>query len=217
MPLYDRLIADTSDARAHFMATPILQRALRGEVDRDQYLAFLGQAFHHVKHTVPLLMACGSRLSDRLGWLREAIGEYIEEEMGHEAWILDDIRAAGGDPEAVREAMPLPATELMVSYAYDLINRRNPVGFLGMVFVLESTSAQLASHAAEVIRSTLSLPAEAFRYLTSHGSLDQEHVAFYRSLVERLERPADQDAVVHGANMFYRLYGDVFASLPSPT
>ena len=216
MPLYERLVADTAVARDHFLATPILQRALRGQISQDDYLAFLGQAYHHVRHTVPLLMGCGYRMPERLGWLREAMGEYIEEEMGHEHWILDDIRAAGGDAEAARDADPLPATELMVSYAYDMVNRRNPVGFLGMVFVLESTSAQLASHAADVIRGSLGLPANAFSYLSSHGSLDQEHVAFYETLVNRLDEPDDQYMVVHSANMFYRLYGAVFDSLSSP-
>ena len=48
-----------------------------------------------VRHTVPLLMACGARLPERLEWLREAIAEYIEEEIGHQEWILNDIRACG--------------------------------------------------------------------------------------------------------------------------
>jgi pyrroloquinoline quinone (PQQ) biosynthesis protein C len=217
MPLYERLTAETAPARARFLSTPILQSALRGEVNRDDYLAFLGQAYHHVKHTVPLLMGCGCRLPERLDWLRAAMGEYIEEEMGHEQWILEDIRAAGGDPAAVRDGAPLPATELMVAYAYDMVARRNPVGFLGMVFVLESTSAQLASHAADVIRGSLKLPQNAFRYLTSHGTLDQDHVAFYQTLVDRLDQREDQDMVVHSANMFYRLYGGVFDSLSSET
>ena len=213
MSLYERLISETEVARRQFMTTPILQRALRGNVSRDEYLAFLSQAYHHVKHTVPLLMGCGFRLPDHLDWLRTAMGEYIEEETGHEQWILDDIRAAGGDADGVRNGAPLPATEVMVAYAYDTINRRNPVGFLGMVFVLESTSAQLACRAAQVIRAGLRLPKNAFRYLTSHGTLDQEHVAFYQTLVNRLENPEDQNTVVHGANMFYRLYGDIFTCL----
>ncbi len=215
MSVFERLVSDTTAARERLMSMPILQRALRGEVTREDYLAFLGQAYQHVKHTVPLLMGCGHRLPDRLDWLREAMGEYISEETGHERWILDDIRAAGGDAEATRDADPLPATELMVAYAYDMVSRRNPVGFLGMVFVLESTSAQIANRAANVIRSALGLPAEAFRYLTSHGTLDLEHVAFYRKLVDRLDQPGDQAMLVHSANMFYRLYGAVFDSLPA--
>jgi pyrroloquinoline quinone (PQQ) biosynthesis protein C len=211
--MFDRLVADTSASRERFLAVPILQRALAGRVSREEYLAFLGQAYHHVRHTVPLLMACGARLPERLDWLRQAMGEYIEEEMGHERWILDDIRAAGGDPEAVREATPLPPTELMLAYAYDMVQRRNPAGLLGMVFVLEGTSAELAGRAAGAIRESLGLPVDAFRYLTSHGTLDQKHVAFFRTLVDRLRLARDQDMVVHAANMFYRLYGGIFESL----
>lgn len=211
--VYDRLVAQTEPARRAFLGIPILQRALQGRVTLDEYRAFLGQAYHHVRHTVPLLMGCGYRLPDRLNWLRRALGEYIEEEVGHEEWILDDIAACGGDAGAARAARPLPATELMVAYAYDTIQRRNPAGMFGMVFVLESTSAALASHAADAIQGSLGLPKGAFRYLTSHGSLDQEHIRFFQSLVNRFGNPDDVDALLHCAGMFYRLYGDVFRSL----
>jgi pyrroloquinoline quinone (PQQ) biosynthesis protein C len=216
MSLYERLIKETEASRSSFLAIPVLQRALRGEVTHDEYVAFLGQAYHHVSHTVPLLMGFGYHLPEHLQWLQASVAEYIEEEKGHEEWILDDIRTCGADAEAVRHAMPLPATELMVAYAHDVIQRRNPIGFFGMVFVLEGTSAQLATRAAGAIEQQLGLPKTAFRYLTSHGSLDQEHVAFYESLINQLNTEADQDALIHGANMFYRLYGDIFRAI-SPT
>ncbi len=216
MSLYKQVSAATLSARADFARIPIVERALAGAVDRDQYLAFLGQAYHHVRHTVPLLMACGARLPARLEWLRTAVAEYIAEELGHEQWILDDIAAAGGDPEAVRVAAPLPATELMVAYAYDLIARGNPVGFFGMVFVLEGTSVALASRAAEVMHRRLGLPKRAFRYLTSHGSLDEQHLCVLRSLLDRLDEADDRAAVLRSATMFYRLYGDIFRSLSIP-
>jgi len=213
MAFYDQLINDTADDRAAFLATPILQRALHGEITRQDYLTFLGQAYHHVKHTVPLLMSCGCHLPERLSWLREAVGEYIEEEMGHEEWILDDIAACGGDRPAARDAMPFPETELMVAYAYDMIQRRNPVGFFGMVLVLEGTSVRLASRAAEVIKERLNLPNTAFRYLTSHGALDQDHIRFFEELMNRIDDPQDQEAVIHSARMFYCLYGDIFRAI----
>jgi heme oxygenase len=213
MPFYDRLMTDTADDREVFLATPILHRALRGDITKQDYVGFLGQAYHHVKHTVPLLMGCGYRLPERLSWLRAAIGEYITEEMGHEEWILDDIAACGGDRAAARDATPLAATELMVAYAYDVIQRRNPVGFFGMVLVLEGTSVQLASRAAEVIKGRLNLPNTAFRYLNSHGALDQNHIKFFESLMNRIDNPEDQKTVIHCARMFYRLYGDIFRAI----
>jgi len=213
MSFYDQLGAVTASHGAGFAQIPIVQRALAGEVTRDEYLAFLGQAYHHVKHTVPLLMACGARLPERAQWLRNAVAEYIEEELGHEQWILDDIAAAGGDPEQVRTAAPLPATELMVAYAYDVISRRNPAGFFGMVYVLEGTSVSLAGRAAEVMGERLALPPAALRYLSSHGSIDQQHIRFLAELINGLEEPGDREAVLHCASMFYRLYGDIFRAL----
>jgi hypothetical protein len=58
------------------------------------------------------------------------------------------------------------------------------------------------------------LPRDAFRYLTSHGELDVGHMQFYGGLMDRLERDEDRQAVIHCAKMFYRLYGDIFRSLP---
>jgi thiaminase len=213
MPFYNRLVSATEAARGEFLAIPILQSALHGDIVKEAYVAFLGQAYHHVKHTVPLLMACGEHLPEHLHWLRRAIGEYIEEEMGHEEWILDDIAACGGNAEAVRTAQPSSATELMVAYAYDTIQRRNPVGFFGMVFVLEGTSVRLASQAAEAIGARLNLPANTFRYLNSHGALDQDHIKFFEVLMDRIERSEDQQSVIHCAQMFYLLYGNIFRGI----
>lgn len=214
MNFFDQLQEQTKAEREYLLSAPIIAQVMAGTVSPASYVAFLGQAYHHVKHTVPLLMACGARLPERLEWLREAIAEYIEEEYGHQEWILNDIRACGADAEAVRVETPNLPTELMVSYVYDQINRCNPVSFFGMVNVLEGTSIALATQAAGIIKGELGLPPQAFSYLASHGSLDIEHIAFYEKLMNRLEEPADKAAVVHTAKVVYRLYGDMFRSLP---
>jgi pyrroloquinoline quinone (PQQ) biosynthesis protein C len=209
MTPYQQLQEATRAERDWLLTTPLLTRALTGEVSRNEYLAFLGQAYHHVRFTVPLMMACGARLPDRLGWLRSALVEYIEEEHGHEQWILDDIRAAGGDPEAAAARAPDPATRLMVAAVRDEIAHGKPVGFFGMVQVLEGTSTALATQAAERLQASLGLPDDAVRYLTSHGSLDIGHLAFFEGLVNRLEAD-DLAAVIDTARMVYRLYGAMF-------
>jgi pyrroloquinoline quinone (PQQ) biosynthesis protein C len=214
MNFFDRLQAETAAERATLVAAPVIADALAGRMTLGQYTAFLEQAYHHVKHTLPLLMACGSRLPGRLEWLRTAVAHYIEEETGHQEWILDDLRACGADAEAVRHGRPGLATELMVSYAYDTIHRGNPVGFFGMVQVLEGTSIDLASRAADAIQKGLGLPDAAFTYLRSHGALDIGHVQFFEKLMNRLDRDEDRDAVLHCARVMYRLYGDMFRSLP---
>lgn len=210
MNFYDQLQQETESERQGLLSVPLIQRGARGEISLDEYIGFLSQAYHHVKHTVPLLMACGSRLGDHQEWLREALAEYIEEELGHQEWILNDITACGGDAEAVRHSAPNFSTELMVSYAYDTIARGNPLGFFGMVNVLEGTSIQLADMAAEAIQQSLGLPTRAFSYLRSHGALDIEHVAFFQGLMNRIEDAGDKRAIIHSARAIYRLYADIF-------
>ena len=213
MNLYNVLKADTTEHKQGLYDIPIIRSAMAGQVNRLEYIEFLTQAYHHVKHTVPLLMACGSRLPDNREWLREAMAEYIAEELGHQEWILNDIEAAGGDAVSVRNGKPNVHTEIMVSYAYDTIMRGNPVGFLGMVYVLEHTSVELATAAADTLKSSLGLPNEAFSYLYSHGSLDLQHLVFFESQANRIDSTRDRDAVIHAAKVFYQLYGNIFRSI----
>lgn len=216
MNFYSTLVQQTAEARAGLLGTPIIQSTLRGNVSLPSYLAFLREAYHHVRHTVPLLQACRAALPERNTWLREPLQDYIDEEQGHDEWILNDIRACGGDAEAVRHGAPGHAAEVMVAYAYDTIARRNPLGFFGMVHVLEGTSVSLALMAAEQIQKPLGLPDAAFSYLRSHGTLDLEHTAHFELLMDRIEGLQDQADIVHAARAFYRLYGEVFRSLPLP-
>jgi len=213
MSFYQRLKADTEQERHALVNTEMIQRTFAGDIELADYARFLGQAYHHVKHTVPLLMSVGARLGDDKEWLRTAVAEYIEEEIGHQEWILNDIAACGFDKEEVRNSLPNFETELMVSYAYDLVNRVNPVGFFGMVLVLEGTSVNLADSAADRIKDQLNLSERAFTYLRSHGSLDQEHIQFLESLMNRFEDPEDQRLITRSAQAFYRLYRGVFASI----
>jgi hypothetical protein len=213
MSLSAELRAATEADRQHLLSAPIITDCLAGRVGRESYRAFLTEAYHHVKHTVPLLMACGARLPDRLEFLRHGVAEYIAEEYGHEQWILADLEEAGFDAAAARERAS-PETELMVSYAYDTVQRGNPVGFFGMVLVLEGTSVAIATRAAEIIAARLELPRRALTYLLSHGSLDQEHAGQFDRLIDRIDEPADRAALLRAARMFYRLYGDVLRALP---
>lgn len=214
MSFFETLQMQTAQERQALFAVPVIRETLAGEVSLDNYIAFLTQAYHHVRHTVPLMMVCGARLPSRLEWLRGAVCEYIEEEYGHEQWILNDINACGGDWEGVRDGRPGLPIELMVAYLYDLIARGNPVGLFGMVNVLEGTSIALATQAAGTIQSTLDLPDKAFSYLSSHGALDQDHMVTYRNLMNRLDDPTDQQAVIQAAKVVYRLYTSMFQNLP---
>lgn len=214
MQFYETLTRETEKSREKLYSVPQLAAALNGQISQEAYIAYLTQAYHHVRHTVRFLMAMGARLPETKKWLHDAISEYIEEEKGHEEWILNDIAAAGGDKEKARSSVPNLETQVLVAYNYDYIARNNPVGFLGMVFMLESTSIQIANHGADAVKSALDLPQSAFTYLYSHGALDIEHLKFFESLVNKIDDPEDRAAIIEVAQNTFQLFANVLGSLP---
>lgn len=214
MKFYDRLVKETENARQELYTVPQLIDGIKGKISREAYIAYLTEAYHHVRHTVRFMMAMGVRLPESKKWLHDAISEYIEEEKGHEEWILNDVAAAGGDKEKARNATPNLETQVLVAYNYDYITRKNPVGFLGMVFMLESTSIQIANKGADAVKGNLGLPQTAFTYLYSHGALDIEHLKFFEDLVNKIDDPEDQAAIIEVANNTFRLFANVLRSIP---
>jgi len=213
MSFFDKLNRTSVKHRDYLLSASIIRTCMSEGLSLEHYVAFLQQAYHHVKHTTPLLMATGARLPESKEWLRDAVAEYIEEEVGHQEWILNDIEACGFDKEKARRSIPNFSTEMMVSYAYDMVNRVNPLGFFGMVHVLEGTSVNIADLAADKIQEKLSLPDQMFSYLRSHGKLDQDHVKFFEGLMNRIDDLGEQAQIIHAASRFYRLYGDIFREL----
>ena len=158
MTFFDQLCSETEREQRYLLGAPIIQRALSGDITLAEYQAFLTQAYHHVKHTTPLLMRSGSRIAGNQEWLRKAIIEYINEEYG--------------------------------------------------------TSVKLATQAARQIQTKLKLPDSAFSYLLSHGDLDQDHVQFFESLMNKVSDEPSKRAIISTARHVYRLYGDMFRAIP---
>jgi pyrroloquinoline quinone (PQQ) biosynthesis protein C len=209
---YDRLIAETERERIGFLSIPLIREALHSGASRELYLDFLTQAYHHVKHTFPLLALAAARTTDET--YQDALVEYMEEERGHEKWILTDIAAMGGDARKVKEGNPGIACQLMVGYTYYAIEWISPYAMLGSVHVLEGMSTLLADQAADAIQRSLAHDGEGgFSYLKSHGALDIEHVAFFKTLVNGFTDAKTHSIVIDASKVFYRLYGDIYHEL----
>ncbi len=213
MSFYDRLLSETRTAREAFLAIPLVQSTIHsGPVTRDLYIGFLSEAYNHVSHTFPLLALAASRTSDER--YQDALFEYMKEERGHEKWILDDIRAMGGDADAVRAGAPGEACRIMVGYSYYAIEHVSPYALLGSVHVLEGMSVMLANSVADAVKDALGSPdGKGYSYLRSHGALDIAHVDFFRTLVNGYDDPVVQRIIIEQSRIFYRLYGAIFRDL----
>ena len=213
MSFYQVLQDKTVDDRSQLMRAPIIDICRNKKITKKEYIYFLTQAYHHVKHTVPLLTACKHHLPKEYEWLKRSLDIYIIEEEGHEIWILDDIEACGGDRKQVEHSQGSQNIQAMVDYLYAQIEQGHPLSLFGMVQVLEGTSVSIACDMARFIQETLSLPDSAMTYLVSHGNIDQEHLKYFENLMNKITHHQDQEEITESAHQVYQYYSAMLYSV----
>jgi pyrroloquinoline quinone (PQQ) biosynthesis protein C len=213
MSAYERLVAQTATAQREFIGIALIQDVLANGAPKELYLDFLGQAFHHVKCTAPLMARAASRCGAQDRSYQSGLFDYIAEERGHEEWILEDIAALGGDAQAVRNASPRLPCKVMVGHAYYVVDHVSPYGLLGMIHVLEGMAVALASNAVQSLRRTVAAAGDAgFKYLTTHSDLDVGHAKFFAELIDAIDS-SHLPLVIECTRDFYVLYGNLFRDL----
>ncbi len=210
---YDRLVAEVQSEREAFLALPVIQAAMRGEFTREAYIEYLSEAFHHVRHTVPLIEMVRIRIAPSRRALLDALSNYSLERKGYENWILQDIKNAGGDADQVRADDPSKATEELLAYMYDQITQQNPIGIFGMLYIVEITGSKLARGTLKQFMATLGLPKQCFSYLLTHSSEDMDNPDFFETLMAQIIDPAEQETIIRVAKHVYGLYGKIFVSI----
>lgn len=210
---FERLTAETAGDKAALLSIPLIQAALRGEISKEVYIEYLSEAFHHVRHTVPLIEEVRARIPENRPALHIVLHDYVVERQGHEKWILQDIEKAGGDPEAAKNRTPSAATRALVDYAYDFVLQENPIGYFGMAYVVEGTGSGLATNTVDKLMDRLGLPKKCFSYMLSHGNTDLEQMDSFETLMAQITDPEEQHAIITMAKRLFGLYGDVFQAI----
>lgn len=210
-PNYERILRELAPDRAAAVQQPGVRRLLSEGTDRETYLEFLGELYHVVKHFCPTMEVAAAQCGEDQAPLRAHLEHSIEEERGHDAWVLKDIEDLGGDPEATMNSSPSVPVQAMLGYNYNQAERGNPWSAMGMVYVLEEIAANYASRVARRVAERLGITSgEGFSFLSSHGEMDQVHVEEFKDLTDFCTRRADQDALIEAARVNYALFGALF-------
>jgi hypothetical protein len=140
-----------------------------------------------IRATVPLTEAALARarasVDDPLAEpLARYLEEHVDEELGHDETLLDDLELLGVDRMTVLERMPPPSVAALVGSQYYWIHHHHPVAFLGYVALMEGypPTTELIDELIE--RS--GHPRVAFRTYEEHAELDPGHR-------DRLDRTID--------------------------
>lgn len=155
------------------------------------YPEFLFLLHTIVRGAVPLMVDAGERLRsvracDPLA--DPLIGyfvHHVEEERGHDEWILEDLEVLGVPRSTTLARIPSPTVAALVGAQYYWIRHHHPVLLLGYISVLEGFAPSVES--VDALGRRAGVPATALRTLREHATVDDEHSRDLDRLVDSLD------------------------------
>jgi pyrroloquinoline quinone (PQQ) biosynthesis protein C len=191
------LVQRSDEARRAFETHPVVLDAVARGLSVARYRTLLLELYQVVWHFNPVCAAAASRLGDTHKQVRYFLYEHMQEESGHEDWVRNDLQAVGVAPDAVEAHDATPFTRALVGYNYWAAERAHPASVLGMLYTLEVIASVYGGPFATAIKESLLLDGErGVSFIGSHATLDAEHMAHLRQILNTVhDRPA-QDAVV---------------------
>jgi pyrroloquinoline quinone (PQQ) biosynthesis protein C len=206
------LVEMTDAARRSLEEIPKMHTMIHSGLTLQEYRAFLHDLYHIVWHFCPVMAAGAARCDDRFREVRYELYERIEEEKGHEAWVLEDIEAVGGDVAGACANPPSVPIQAMIAYNYHAAERVHPCSVLGMLYMLEVVSSVYAGRTSESIASALRREVDAggFKFLSSHSTLDADHLAKLNVLIKKVDDPAAQESIVNSTRVNFFQFGQMF-------
>jgi pyrroloquinoline quinone (PQQ) biosynthesis protein C len=195
------LIDSTDEARRDFETNPkVLDIVARG-LPLERYRNLLLELYHIVWHFNPVCAAAASRMTDQFRDLRYFLYEHMHDESGHELWVLNDLEAVGVPRSDALAYRPSPEVMGFVGFNYWSADRRNPCAALGMVYALEVIASVYGGPISTAIKDSLLLDSDrGITFISSHSTLDAEHMAQLRGVLNPVADREARDAIIESTS-----------------
>ena len=214
MSYFITLIEDSDAGRRALEDEPRVHSMMHHGLKLAEYRALLHDLYHVVWHFCPVMAAAAARCGDEFRDVRYELYERIEEEKGHEAWVLEDVEAVGGDVAHVRTNPPSAPVQALIGFNYYGAERVHPCSVLGMLYMLEVVSSVYGGRVSDSIARAIGRDVNAggFKFLSSHATMDVDHMAKLNKLVKTIADPGAQRAILNTTRInfyqFRQMFGD---------
>lgn len=196
---------------------PTARRLLAGDVNAQEYAAFLEQTYLYVRQTRPLLRRAGERLAAmrRAPTLSRLFLVKADEEEGHEKWVQADLAAIAHPLDERRLPKPCTAVAAYIAWNHFQVEAGWPLAFLGTAYVLESLSNARAGTTADNLIKKNCIPGidKGVRFLKGHADADEHHMEMLRRVLSVVSSPSDQEAIALSADVTVSLYLGMFSAM----
>jgi pyrroloquinoline quinone (PQQ) biosynthesis protein C len=211
---FGQLVLLTDEARREFDSQSVLLDAVANGMPLQRYRAFLLELYHIVWHFNPVTAVAASRMPDSLREVRYFLYKHMQEESGHEQWVISDLEAIGVPAATTMAHKPGPFALAMTGYNHWSAAQRHPATALGMMYALEVVASVYGGPFSNATREALLLDGDqGISFIASHASMDSQHISDLRQVIEKIESPSAVEAMVESANLNFHHFGRIFASL----
>ena len=214
LPFFADLITRTDEARREFETNPVVLDAVAHGMPIERYRELLLELYHLVWHFNPVCAAAASRVPDKLRQVRYFLYEHMHEESGHEQWVMNDLEAVGVRQATLLAHQPALTTLALTGYNYWAADRRDPCSVLGMMYTLEVIASVYGGTFAEAIRSSLLLEGDrGVSFISSHATMDAEHMAELRLVLNTIDDDAAREAIVESTLVNFHHFTRMFEAI----
>jgi len=190
--LLTELAAIWHDYRSRVWRTPVVRRLRNRQFQTADYLNWMENWIPQVREGSKWMREGAASLTEQYAPLAALIDTHAGEEQNDFQILFQDYRTAGGEVADIDALRRNPGGEALNAYLHGLAATRDPIGLLGAIYIIEGTGQRIVPALLPLLKASLKLPPDAFRFLEYHGHNDEHHLARWLSAVE-LALDCDED------------------------
>ena len=214
LPFFADLVMRTDEARRDFENNPVVLDAVGHGMSIERYRRLLLELYHVVWHFNPVCAAAASRVPDAQRQVRYFLYEHMHEESGHEEWVMNDLEAVGVARSDTQAQQPTMHTLALCGYNYWSADRRHPCSVLGMMYALEVIASVYGGTFSSAIRESLLLEGDrGVSFISSHATMDAEHMVALRQVLNTISDSAAQDAIAESVKVNFHYFTRMFETV----
>ncbi|MGJ7487796.1 iron-containing redox enzyme family protein [Variovorax sp. LT2P21] len=172
------------DYRSQVWRTPLVRQIRERRFAVPDYLNWMAQWVPQVREGSLWMREGAASLTGDHQALAALIDVHAGEEQNDFQILFDDYRKAGGTVSDIADLRRNPGGEALNAYLHGLAATTNPIGLLGAIYIIEGTGQRIVPALLPLLKASLKLPPEVFRFLEYHGHNDEHHLNRWLMAVE---------------------------------
>ncbi|RZL66458.1 MAG: 3-oxoacyl-ACP synthase [Variovorax sp.] len=182
--LLTELAAIWHDYRSKVWRTPLVRSIRDRRFTQPDYLNWMEHWVPQVREGSLWMREGAASLTGDYAALAALIDVHAGEEQNDFQILFDDYRKAGGQVAEISALRRNPGGEALNAYLHGLAATRDPIGLLGAIYIIEGTGQRIVPALLPLLKASLKLPPDVFRFLEYHGHNDEHHLARWLMAVE---------------------------------